>query len=107
MGRLPRTSRQTKQLLAALATKAGRWRHGYEISQQTGLKSGTLYPLLIRLSDQGYLEARWAEPEREGRPARHEYRLTDAGMALALEQVAAEIGQPEESEGTVKGVVLA
>src|ERR1019366_1882986 len=104
MGRKPRSSRQTRQLLAVLATGAGRWRHGYEISQQTGLKSGTLYPLLIRLSDQGYLEARWAEPEREGRPPRHEYRLTDAGAALAREQAAAVI---EQSEGAMKGVVLA
>jgi DNA-binding PadR family transcriptional regulator len=104
MDRKPRVSRQTKQLLAVLATDAVRWRHGYEISQQTGLKSGTLYPQLIRLSDQGYLEARWAEPEREGRPARHEYRLTDAGAALAREQAYTEIEQPEKA---MKGVVLA
>lgn len=106
MGRLPRNSKQTKQLLAVLATEAGCWRHGYEISQQTGLKSGTLYPLLIRLSDQGYLEARWAEPEREGRPPRHEYRLTELGSALASEQ-AAEIERPQKSDGAMKGVVLA
>ena len=102
-----RKSPQTALVLRELLAEAREWRYGYDLSRGTGLKSGTLYPLLIRLSDQGYLEARWAEPEREGRPARHEYRLTDAGMALALEQVAAEIGQPEESEGTVKGVVLA
>ena len=34
-----------------MATDAARWRHGYELSQKTGLKTGTLYPLLIRLSD--------------------------------------------------------
>ncbi len=106
MGRKPRSSRQANELLAAMANDAGRWRHGYELSQQTGLKSGTLYPLLMRLSDQGFLEARWAEPERVGRPARHEYRLTDGGAALAREQ-AAEMGQPEKSEGAMKGVVPA
>ena len=104
MGRKPRSSKQTRQLLTALATDAGRWRHGYDISQQTGLKSGTLYPLLMRLSDQGWLEARWTEPEREGRPPRHEYRLTDAGAALAREQAAAEVRRSEEA---MKGAVLA
>jgi DNA-binding PadR family transcriptional regulator len=107
MGRKPRISRQTKQLLAVLATDAGRWQHGYEISQQTGLKSGTLYPLLMRLSDQGWLEARWTEPERVGRPPRHEYRLTSAGAALAREQAEAAIGQADKSEEAMKGVVLA
>lgn len=59
------------------------WRHGYELSQATALKSGTLYPLLMRLSDLGLLESRWEEPEREGRPPRHAYRLTADGVALA------------------------
>jgi DNA-binding PadR family transcriptional regulator len=104
MGRKPRSSRQTRQLLAVLAIDGARWRHGYELSQQTGLKSGTLYPLLIRLSDQGWLEARWTEPEREGRPPRHEYRLTEEGAALAREDAAARIEQPE---GRMKGAVLA
>ena len=39
--------------------------------------------MLIRLNEQGLLEAKWSEPEREGRPARHIYRLTAQGMALA------------------------
>jgi DNA-binding PadR family transcriptional regulator len=90
-----------------LVTEVGRWRHGYEISQQTGLKSGTLYPLLIRLSDQGYLEARWAEPEREGRPPRHEYRLTVAGAALARAQAAVAIEQTGKSDKAITGVVVA
>jgi DNA-binding PadR family transcriptional regulator len=93
--------------LAVLAADAERWQHGYEISQQTGLKSGTLYPLLMRLSDVGWLEARWTEPERAGRPPRHEYRLTDGGAALARELAAAEVGQPQMQEEAVKGVVLA
>ena len=59
------------------------WHYGYEISQRTGLKSGTLYPILIRLAEQGWLETRWAEPERQGRPARHTYRLTQVGSRAA------------------------
>jgi PadR family transcriptional regulator len=103
MNRKPRSSRQARQLLAALATDATRWRHGYELSQETGLKSGTLYPLLMRLSDLGWLEARWTEPEREGRPPRHEYRLTEEGAAQATEQAVTQ--QPKSLR--VKGAVPA
>jgi DNA-binding PadR family transcriptional regulator len=59
------------------------WQYGYELSKLTGLKSGTLYPLLMRLDDQGLLESCWREPERAGRPPRHAYRLTASGLELA------------------------
>jgi DNA-binding PadR family transcriptional regulator len=39
--------------------------------------------LLIRLEEQGYLEAEWQQPAERGRPARHAYRLTPSGMKLA------------------------
>jgi DNA-binding PadR family transcriptional regulator len=59
------------------------WQYGYELSKDTGLTSGTLYPLLMRLSDQGFLESRWQEPERPGKPPRHGYRLTSKGLTIA------------------------
>jgi DNA-binding PadR family transcriptional regulator len=59
------------------------WRYGYELLKKTGLQSGTLYPLLMRLSDQGLLEAEWREPEKAGKPPRHVYRLTPTGLAFA------------------------
>jgi PadR family transcriptional regulator len=80
-------SRQTLALLAALIQQPRTWQHGYELSKGTGLKSGTLYPILIRLSDQGLLDSRWKDAERPGRPPRHVYRLTASGLALAREQV--------------------
>lgn len=86
MPRPPNASRQTHLLLAALLEQPRAWRHGYELAKQTGLKSGTLYPLLMRLSEQGLLSARWTEPEQPGKPPRHLYRPTAAGLALAREQ---------------------
>ena len=74
-------------MLALLGTLSGRpleWRHGYELMKETGLQSGTLYPLLMRMSDQGLVEAEWRTPAQPGRPARHAYRLTQAGLAAAL-----------------------
>lgn len=70
-------------LLKALSTRPREWRHGYELMKQTGLLSGTLYPLLMRMTDQGLVEAEWRDPAQPGRPARHAYRLTGAGVVLA------------------------
>jgi DNA-binding PadR family transcriptional regulator len=86
MPRRPNSSRQTRALLAASLDRSRTWRHGYDLSKETGLRSGTLYPLLMRLSEQGLLEHRWQEAERPGLPPRHVYRLTAAGLALAREQ---------------------
>lgn len=80
----PNQSLQTRAVLAALLEKPLAWRHGYDLSKATGLKSGTLYPLLIRLSDSGFLESKWEEPDQPGKPARHAYRLTASGKTLAL-----------------------
>ena len=79
-------SRQAQSLLLALADAGQDWRHGYELAQATGLRSGTLYPLLIRLEAQGHLEAEWQPPASPGRPPRHAYRLTASGHKLARAQ---------------------
>lgn len=86
MPRRSNISPQTRAVLAILAAQPQAWRYGYDLSRDTGLKSGTLYPLLIRLADQGLLEAEWRAPLQPGRPARHACRLTGAGLALAAAQ---------------------
>lgn len=83
MARNRRPSKQMLTLLAALADGSQQWRHGYDIMKETGLLSGTLYPLLMRMTEQGLVEAEWREPEQLGRPPRHAYRLTATGIALA------------------------
>ena len=83
MARRPNTSRQTEALLAALVRAPGEWRHGYDLSRETDLKSGTLYPILIRLERQEWLEARWEDEPAPGKPRRHLYRLTAAGAREA------------------------
>jgi DNA-binding PadR family transcriptional regulator len=61
------------------------WRHGYDLAKETGLQSGTLYPILMRLAEQGLLEEDWEPSDTPGRPLRHIYRLTTAGRAVARE----------------------
>ena len=82
-------SQHARALLAALAESGADWRHGYDLARATGLRSGTLYPLLIRLEAQGHLEAEWQPPAAAGRPARHAYRLTASGRELTREGAAA------------------
>ncbi|WP_242416006.1 PadR family transcriptional regulator [uncultured Sphingomonas sp.] len=72
-------------LLRLLSEQPQQWRHGYDLMKQAGLLSGTLYPLLMRMGDQGLVEAQWQAPTQPGRPPRHAYRLTGAGLALARE----------------------
>ena len=83
MARNRRPSTQMLTLLEAFSGKTQQWRHGYDLMKETGLSSGTLYPLLMRMADRGLIEAEWREPARPGRPARHAYRLTAEGIALA------------------------
>ena len=83
MPRKPNSSAQARTLLSAMLRQPRTWQYGYELSKQTGLGSGTLYPLLIRLSDQGLLESQWQDPARPGKPPRHAYKLTPTGLAFA------------------------
>ncbi len=82
-------SSHARALLAALLAARDRWSYGYELASLTGIKSGTLYPLLIRLEAQGFLEAEWQQSAAAGRPPRHAYRLTAAGRQLAFSEAGA------------------
>ena len=75
-------SAQTISVLQALAAEPTRWRYGYDLGAQLGLKSGSLYPILVRLADRALLDAMW-EPGPAGKPPRHLYRLTAAGLSEA------------------------
>lgn len=89
MPRRPDTSPQTLLLFRALLADPSQWRYGYDLSRETALASGTLYPILIRLADREFLETRWESAQQPGRPPRHVYRLTDSGADHARERVAA------------------
>ncbi len=83
MARKLNSSRQTQAVLAALLGGSSEWRYGYDLSKETGLKSGTLYPILMRLEAHGWLEARWEEAPPSGKPPRHLYKLTGQGLREA------------------------
>jgi len=82
----PRISSETLRVLQGFVERPTDWRYGYELSRETGLKSGTLYPILMRLEKYGLLEARWVTTE-DGVPPRHTYRLTPNGLESARTQL--------------------
>lgn len=92
-----RRSPQTLLVLEEFLREEREWKYGYDISRNTGLKSGTLYPILMRLAEHKLLETSW-EATAEGRPLRHMYKLTQDGVRYSRAQVrvAAEsfVGQP-------------
>jgi PadR family transcriptional regulator, regulatory protein PadR len=85
MTRSRRPSAQTTALVLALAEQPTTWRYGYQLCQQLNIKPGSMYPILVRLTDRGLLEATWDTDGPAGRPPRHLYRLTGSGRALATE----------------------
>ncbi len=92
-----RRSPQTVLVLTEFLNRPQDWKYGYDISRNTGLKSGTLYPILMRLAQQKLLETRWESLET-GKPPRHMYKLTAGGLRYARENITSiskhSVGQP-------------
>jgi DNA-binding PadR family transcriptional regulator len=80
-------SLQTLQLLQVFMEDPSQPRYGLELAKRTGLKSGTVYPALGRLEQEGWLTSAVedVDPKAAGRPARRIYTLTNAGMAGATQ----------------------
>jgi PadR family transcriptional regulator, regulatory protein PadR len=89
------------RVLEALAAEPSRWRYGYDLGHEVGLKSGSLYPILVRLADRGLLEASWEAPA-EGKPPRHLYRPTAAGLAVLATARAAEVTSAVHTPGRLR-----
>lgn len=75
MRRSLRFSPATQLVLEHFVAAPSRWHYGYVLMTTLDLPSGTLYPVLMRLADAGWLETRWEAPAQNGRPPRHLYRL--------------------------------
>lgn len=64
--------------------------YGYDLMKAARLPSGTLYPMLARLQQEGLVDSQWEEqrPDAAGRPPRKYYRLTAEGARVALLELA-------------------
>lgn len=80
----PTVTTQTLKVLVALMS-SGQELSGAEIARSTELASGTLYPILMRLEEAGWVRSRWEaeEPSKLGRPRRRLYEVTALGARKA------------------------
>jgi transcriptional regulator len=91
-GMLDRELKKGSAELLVLSLVAHRARHGYEIGKliearsegRIRFKVASLYPLLYRLEERGWIDGRWIE--RAGERRRRFYRLTPAGRRVLAEQ---------------------
>lgn len=86
---MPRLTYPTSLVLVALSRG---YRYGFDIIEACGLPSGTVYPILRRLEDEGLLRSRWEgvrTARDEQRPPRRYYQLTATGaraLGMVLER---------------------
>jgi DNA-binding PadR family transcriptional regulator len=74
-----------ERVLRVLLEDPAKPRYGYDLMKAARLPSGSLYPMLSRLRDQGLVESQWETQQEEsaGRPPRKYYKLTSSGVQEA------------------------
>jgi PadR family transcriptional regulator PadR len=89
LGNKKKLSLGTVHVLHALARGCA---YGFDIMEETGLSSGTIYPALDRLESLGFAHSEWEDAriaQEEKRPPRRYFRITPDGareLQAALER---------------------
>ena len=87
---MPHSPRLTLPTAMVLLAVSRNYCYGFDISDATGLPSGTVYPVLRRLEDAGMLRSRWEAPQTaraEQRPPRRYYTVTASGAQAVRDAV--------------------
>lgn len=76
-----RTTTALVQVAFALMQDPTSEHWGYQLSKQSGVRSGVLYPILTRMLEEGWLIDGWEDPDTitAKRPPRRYYTVTDEG----------------------------
>lgn len=85
-----RLTKPLERVLRVFLADTSARHHGYDLMKAARLQSGTLYPLLGRLQDQGLVTSEWelASGDATGRPPRKYYQLTAEGVRVARLEIA-------------------
>lgn len=85
-----------ERVLRVLVADPAAPHYGYDLMKATRLPSGTLYPMLARLQQEGMVDSRWEDqrPDPGGRPPRKYYRLTAEGVRTARLELARASASP-------------
>jgi DNA-binding PadR family transcriptional regulator len=92
-------SKSSAKVLRAFVDAPHEEQYGFGLMRPTGVKSGSLYPILERFERLRWIEGRHEviDERTEGRPRRRLYRLTALGEREARNAVAAfyrDVGRP-------------
>jgi DNA-binding PadR family transcriptional regulator len=82
---------QTQLVLRAMLAEPTSKRYGLQLCEETGLPSGTIYPIVARLEQLGWVMSTWEDPVEhitQGRPRRRYCQLTDDGAEQARDALA-------------------
>ena len=94
-----------ERVLRLFLADASARHYGYDLMKAAKLPSGTLYPMLARLQDEGLVTSEW-EPQPDdanGRPPRKYYQLTGEGARVArLELARASLAAPRRARGSAR-----
>jgi PadR family transcriptional regulator PadR len=85
MGEQIRMTWTVLRVLTALLEHPTGKHYGFEVCKATKLPSGTVYPLLMRLEQAGWLDSAWedVDPREAKRPRRRFYQLNGEGVRHA------------------------
>ena len=83
-------TRPLERVLRVFLADLSARRYGYDLMKAAKLPSGTLYPMLARLEDEGLVTSEWEPPpgDGSGRPPRKYYQLTGEGIRVARLELA-------------------
>jgi PadR family transcriptional regulator, regulatory protein PadR len=74
--------------------------YGLKIAQLAGRKTGSVYPILARLEDAGWVESSWEGDARDERgPRRRFYRLSAGGLDAARAELVRHRGAIRQRRG--------
>jgi PadR family transcriptional regulator, regulatory protein PadR len=91
MAQAPRMTLQTQLVLRAMLAEPTAEHYGLQLCDETGLPSGTIYPIVARLEQLGWVVSNWEDPAEhiaKGRPRRRYYLLTPDGAEQARDALA-------------------
>lgn len=91
-----------ERVLRVMITDPAAPHYGYDLMKAAKLPSGTLYPMLARLQQEGLVDSEWEAQQQDtgGRPPRKYYRLTGEGLRIArLELAQAASAAPARRDG--------
>jgi PadR family transcriptional regulator, regulatory protein PadR len=88
-----------ERVLRVLVADPAAPHYGYDLMKAARLPSGTLYPMLARLQQEGLVDAQWQDqrPDAGGRPPRKYYRLTAEGARVARLELARAATSPSRT----------